>query len=108
MSTWSVTTTNTQRAGTADTTAQAWDAAHAAAADIVRGHVLDPLILDIDGLRGAIYPVNSGNTAVDVAATLEIIEDGRVGIVSAHQAASRQSTSAAQRSTASGSPKCTA
>lgn len=75
-----------RRAGEETTTAQAWDAVHHAAAELVRAGRLGPITLEVDGTRSTIRPADTGDTDADTAATLEVIESGRIAVVDAHQA----------------------
>lgn len=87
MYTWIMATSQTHTTGEADTRAQAWHAAHVAAADTVRAGTLERLTLDVDGDRCTITPADSGDAAADAAAALEVVEAGRIDLVAAHVAA---------------------
>lgn len=85
MHSWTTSTIDSHSAGETDTTGHAWQAAHQAAADIVRTGELETLTLEVDGQQATIRPCDTGDTPADVAATLEVIEAGRVDVVAAHQ-----------------------
>ena len=85
MPTWTITTTHVHRTGEAETTADAWDAAHTAAIDIVRGGVVDLLTLDVEGQAATIRPPVTGDEADDVAAAVAVLEEGRAVVVAAHR-----------------------
>ena len=86
MHTWTTNSTCQHTSGQAETPAQAWQAAHAAAADIVRTGELKALTLEVDGQQATLRPADSGERASDIAAALEVIEAGRVDVVAAHEA----------------------
>lgn len=89
MSTWTITTQNTEQYGTAATAADAWDAAYRAAADHVEHaeDMLGAITLEVDGDRASVHPAETGDRSTDRAATLEVIASQRVAAVTAHQVA---------------------
>lgn len=92
MHTWTTSTIDSHSAGEADTAGHAWQAAHQAAASIVLAGELETLTLEVDGQQATIRPSDTGDTATDVAATLEVIEAGRVDVVAAHQSTTDEAT----------------
>lgn len=85
MPTWTVTAAQGRRAGHADTTAQAWRAAHDAAREIVRAAQVEVINLDVDGQISTVHPARSGDHAVDLEGTLQILDDGQDALVAAYQ-----------------------
>jgi hypothetical protein len=83
-------TGDTLRSGTAETTADAWDAAYSAAADCVRAGHLDTIIATVDGQAATITPSRSGQPEHDITATLEAIESTRLEVVAAYREASQE------------------
>ncbi|MEC3977157.1 hypothetical protein [Amycolatopsis sp. H20-H5] len=85
MATWTVTTDTGHHTGTATTPADAWNAAHDAATDLVRDHVPTLITLTVDGDTSTLRPGDSGNHAADLAATLDAIDTGRDALAAAHR-----------------------